>query len=338
MEQAENVLDDLERESEELDGDYWDPQEDDADDIYNQIVPIDEDLEENEEQIIVEPDHPLSPPSYNNTDNEEDSADYQEPILVIPPTDIKKTLYCEVCNKMFSKRSNYTRHIKIHLGLRSFPCSSCDKSFCSRQNLDIHNRVHTGERPYVCVLCAKAFAVQQNLSIHLRSHTGVKPYPCASCDKSFNSKQKLTIHIRTHTGEKPYSCEECSRAFAQREHLVKHYRMHTGERPYGCNMCDKAFASSSHLTRHKKQVHINHPNYADKLKNSRNSQENTSIASVILNKFTTNCDSAKSAAINSLPTQPVQITPSSAQQSSYQKKQKEPGFDVKLEELDDIDA
>ena len=142
----------------------------------HKISYIFKDWEENEEEIVVEPDHNLSLSYTNIIENDSDSAEYAEPVLQTSQhssNSQNKTLICEVCNKMFSKRSNYTRHIKIHLSIRRYPCSSCDKSFCSQQNLTIHNRVHTGEHPYECVLCTKSFAVQQNLSIHLRSHTGM---------------------------------------------------------------------------------------------------------------------------------------------------------------------
>ncbi|XP_037074987.1 zinc finger protein 135-like [Pollicipes pollicipes] len=108
---------------------------------------------------------------------------------------VYKPARCDVCSKIFYKRSNLRVHMLRHLGARPHWCQKCGKTFSDPSTYSRHVASVCGEQRHLtCHVCGKAFYHQVHLKEHLRKHTGEKPYSCQECGKSYACQGSLRRH------------------------------------------------------------------------------------------------------------------------------------------------
>uniref|UniRef100_A0A8C5QH05 C2H2-type domain-containing protein n=1 Tax=Leptobrachium leishanense TaxID=445787 RepID=A0A8C5QH05_9ANUR len=133
---------------------------------------------------------------------------------------IYETLCKEKKNRRRFRREKSTpvsavKNQYVQIAEKPFKCPECVKCYTRKSNLTRHKRIHTGEKPFNCIECGKCFTQASCLEEHKRIHTGVKQFNCSECGKFFTRATHLTSHKRIHTGEKPFNCNECGKCFIQ---------------------------------------------------------------------------------------------------------------------------
>lgn len=163
--------------------------------------------------------------------------------------DPTKPYMCAVCGKRFKAKHDFTKHSRVHTGVRPYSCKECDKSFTQIGHLTVHLRVHNGVKPYKCTLCPMKFTTRGALKNHDLVHTGHKPFECEHCKKTFARADHYKAHQLTHTGVKPFACNICHKQFSAKYDVKKHLRVHSAVK-YTCNVCQKIFKSEKYLAVH----------------------------------------------------------------------------------------
>ncbi|XP_056681456.1 zinc finger and BTB domain-containing protein 45 [Monodelphis domestica] len=109
--------------------------------------------------------------------------------------------------------------------LPSYECSHCQKMFSSRKNYTKHMFIHSGEKPHQCSVCWRSFSLRDYLLKHMVTHTGVRAFQCSVCCKRFTQKSSLNVHMRTHRPER-VPCPLCAKVFSHRTLLERHLSSH----------------------------------------------------------------------------------------------------------------
>ena len=161
---------------------------------------------------------------------------------------------CELCGKVFKRKSTLLKHEKNHAENKVFRCDVCGQEFSELEELAFH-RTSCEENYYKCQICDKLFGTKFILKCHIETHSNAKSYLCEICGTRFKHARSLTTHKRMHTGKNNCTCEYCGKVFIRPNDLVVHRRTHTGERPYECHICHRAFKQKAHVEKHKETIH-----------------------------------------------------------------------------------
>lgn len=136
---------------------------------------------------------------------------------------------CEICDRLFTRKSTLEQHRNTHTGEKNFSCTKCNAKFTRKAHLFIHLRIHNNDKPYVCEVCKRGFVKSSDLLRHRRVHSDDRNYHCTECPKRFKRSADVATHMRSHTGEKPYVCADCQKSYTSHSSLKKHWlSVHAG--------------------------------------------------------------------------------------------------------------
>ncbi|KAI8121970.1 hypothetical protein FF38_05677 [Lucilia cuprina] len=132
---------------------------------------------------------------------------------------------CDICKKPIEE-NDLLNHMKTHNNAKTYVCEICNSVFTQKSQYNVHMRMHTGERPFQCRICCQTFAHSSVLKLHIRKHTGEKPFNCLLCkddELAFSQLAHLKTHMKKiHKQLKPYMCEGCHSFFKIKIELETH--------------------------------------------------------------------------------------------------------------------
>lgn len=200
--------------------------------------------------------------------------------------DIKYKIFCEVCKKGYTRRSDMERHRKLKHGsifnscdgtksetdvtstslqILDFSCRYCSEKFEKRIELKVHVKAKHGisrfrrrhneiTAEYFCDICEKGFTRKHDMKKHRK---GKHPNAVSASEIAKNEKLSYLKKLKVMGPENRtyYRCDVCKKIFKYAYDMLRHQTTHTKVYVFVCHICAKRFPSSNGLRRHINQHH-----------------------------------------------------------------------------------
>lgn len=110
----------------------------------------------------------------------------------------KTTFTCEVCSKIFEKRSRLVSHMLTHSDEKDHICHVCNKGFKNKSQLQRHSNTHSDIPRFCCNICGRGFK-HNDVAKHIRRfHSGPRKSsrggvanPGAEINSQYSSQQEI---------------------------------------------------------------------------------------------------------------------------------------------------
>ncbi|KAL4135991.1 hypothetical protein QTP88_007565 [Uroleucon formosanum] len=216
-------------------------------------------------------------------DNNTESATMSKKIKKeIESSTIKKTNFCDFCNRKFLKRCYYTNHMRLKHNIntnipKKITSTDCNKSIIRSEEIELNeyknklsvpinnknghlnNHVNKSDdkKSIFCIFCNKHFAHLGALTNHTRIHEN-KTYKCQYCFMQFTKKGLYIMHEKTHVLK---NLVKSAPSQNKNNIVVKIVRNSIDGNSSGtnnsnkCEVCGKIYSSISNLRRHISTIH-----------------------------------------------------------------------------------
>jgi hypothetical protein len=136
----------------------------------------------------------------------------------------KQELQCELCRKIFNKKFNFHRHLRVHF-LDEIMSHQHDPESANK----LPNSVVTipfKVEFFECTNCGRRFNEKRQLDAHrLKWHSIV--YTCSLCQMEFGEKFEHIKHMNSvHSVKFKFECQHCLKSFRYLSHYFEHRRSH----------------------------------------------------------------------------------------------------------------
>jgi len=136
---------------------------------------------------------------------------------------IKKTNFCNLCNRKFTKRCYFTNHMMMKHKInpnspKQLTSIDYDESIILSENIESINE-------YENQLSVPENNKNNNLNNHVNESNEKKSTFCTFCNTHFAHPGALTNHMRIH-GCKTYKCQYCHMQFSRKGLYILHEKTH----------------------------------------------------------------------------------------------------------------
>lgn len=201
--------------------------------------------------------------------------------------DITYKIFCEICHKGYTRRSDMERHCRLkhenasinHKELKIitkskddltdkeeiFTCTYCEEKFKRRIELKMHVKAQHGisrlrrrhneiNAEYFCDICSKGFTRKYDMKKHRQ-----RQHPNAALGEDTEKDKKLinlkNLKVFGPDNKTYYKCDICKKVMKHAYDMLRHQTTHSKVYIFVCHICAKRFPSSSGLRRHVDQHH-----------------------------------------------------------------------------------